>query len=506
MNNKEFDDIIKKKLESLNSGSAVNGWDTFREKWEQSSPSSGIVNSDKKEDPKVDELFDAKVKQNMNGLRMPLNSAHWVRLKAQLEAEALFKKRLFVAKTVEILILAFIVVGILNVMPIQNEIYQIPVFDVPMVEAIQVDKATAEKYQQDTNQKTEERSLISDKFITSLTNVDVGSFFKKEETNTSINFIQNHDSEIKSSIIAPTLNPNSKLLFPFLIEPSQKRNLTQDNFQDQKIDQITSVIQADIPQLMIPNRPIGYPDITLGSIKNKSSENSYLSLAIGPKVNLVNSPFDPVYEIDPYNTLNTNFNISARIHKELGPIEFYAGLGYSKTSYQPKIIEEIYKNQNQQYNQASLENIGFNTFNVPVGVIYNLLDKDNYQIYASAGVDVNLIAQADYEVYDLPAAGFRGAPSTGTKPPLNSGKPEINQRALLSQKEFKNGILNGGSLRDNLYATASIGVGLIKNVSQNTSLFVEPKYSHFISSQGLGPNLDKVHAVSFDLGVRYQLN
>ena len=515
MENKEFDDIIKKKLESLNSGSTDGSWDLFREKWEQSSASSdsGIVDSDEKESDKVDDLFDAKMKQNMRGLRMPFNSVHWVKLKAQLEAEALFKKRLFVAKTVEILMLSLIVVGILNLMPIQNEIYQIPVFDIPMVAAIQVDKATAEKHLAKSIEKSKEHSLVSDRIIEKLANLDVSSLFNKKVNKTSIKSLQEQVPESKTIKIQAILNPNLDLLFPFLLDSKLNEAIIidkQDDHQASGIDNhITSAIQEDITPLMIPYRPLGFPDLTLGAIKSKSTEKSYVSLAIGPKVNLVNSPFDPVYQIDPYNTLNTNFNISAKVHKEIGPLELYAGLGYSKTSYEPLIIEETYKGQNQQFKKASLENIGFNTLNVPVGVKYNILDQDNYQLYASAGVNVNIIAQADYEVYDkniTTGTGSRTESTSSFKPALNSSNPEISQRALLSQKEFKNGILNGGSIRDNLYATASVGIGLIKNVTERTSIFIEPKYSHFISSQGLGPNLDKVHAVSVDLGIRYQLN
>ncbi|MFT4533806.1 MAG: hypothetical protein ACJA1A_000381 [Saprospiraceae bacterium] len=513
MENKEFDNIIKKKLESLNSGGTDDGWELFREKWEQSSVStnSDILDSKEKESVKVDELFDAKMKQNMRGLRMPFNSAHWVKLKALLEAEALFKKRLFVAKTVEILMLALIVVGVLNVMPIQNEIYQIPVFDVPMVAAIQVDKATAEKHQAESIQKSKKQSIVSDRVIKKLTNLDVASLFNTKPKKISIKSNQNHTSKSQNRRLETTLSPNLKLLFPFLKDSEYNKAIFIDHQVSQlpqSLDNsITGVIKKDFSPLILPNRPIGIPDMILGASKDRSDENSYLSLAIGPKINLVNSPFDPVYEIDPYNTLNTNFNITAKVHKEVGPLELYAGLGYSKTSYEPLIIEETYKNQNQQYKQTSLENIGFNTLNVPLGVKYNVLDKDNYQLYASAGVDVNFIAQTEYIVYDIPAtAAELGKSSPAIKSFINSGKPEVNRRTLLSQKEFKRGILDGGQLRDNLYATASIGVGLIRNVSENASLFIEPKYSHFMTSQGLGPNLDKVHSVSVDVGIRYQLN
>ena len=103
MNNKEFDDIIKKKLESLNSDGSEGTWDLFKEKWiKESIPKFGS-----EELSSQDKDLDAKIKTDMQKLRMPFNSKHWIILKEQLELEALFKKKLFVAKSVELLVLAF---------------------------------------------------------------------------------------------------------------------------------------------------------------------------------------------------------------------------------------------------------------------------------------------------------------------------------------------------------------------------------------------------------------
>ena len=109
MDNKEFDDIVKKKLESLNSSSVDDGWEVFKEKWDEDSSQVSDV------DDHQDEDFDAKIKNNLHNLRMPFNSSHWVKLKAKLEAEAIFKKQLFVAKSVEIVALVFMVAIILNI-------------------------------------------------------------------------------------------------------------------------------------------------------------------------------------------------------------------------------------------------------------------------------------------------------------------------------------------------------------------------------------------------------
>ncbi len=502
MNNKEFDDIIKQKLEALDTEGTVDGWELFREKWEQSNipdETDNLANNTDSE-AEVDDVFDAKLKQNMRGLRMPFNSAHWIKLKAQLESEALFKKRLFVAKTVEIIMLSLIVLVILNIWPIQNEIYKMPIHNVPMVDAIQVDKVTAENYASTQKEINLKSTKTINKVKKTISNFALTPFLHKsiDKKGNSSKF-----NNKKSSNIAPIQSEHKidlNQIFPFLND--LENNI--DKKQESKLENlgIAVLLNTEINQIKIPKRPMGYPDMSIGSLKEKKEEKSFVSLGFGPKVNLVNSPFDPVYEIDPYNTLNTNFNISAKVHKEVGPVEIYTGLGYTNTSYRPLIIKEIYQNQKRELNHASLENIKFKIVNIPVGVNHNIIDRENIKLYASAGIDVNVVTHSDYEIYDLPATnqGIR----LGVNPQIE--KTEINSRSLLSQKEFNEGFLQGGSLRDNLYASASVGLGLEKNLSDRTSLYVEPKYSHFITSKGLGPNLDKVHALSIDVGVRFQLN
>lgn len=503
MDNKEFDDIIRERLESLNDVSGGDDWDMFRQKWEErdadTEPNSG--------GGALDESFDAKVKLNMHSLRMPFNSLHWIQLKARLEAEALFRKKLFVAKTVEILMLSLIVIAVLNIWPIQNDIYRIPVYDIPMVAEVQVEKATAEHYEKQANiQEVKTKKAVKEIFkavAPSRQVMEIKNIFKPFRQNTDFTPINN----IKNSV--PNKSKEYKTIkdfhFPFLdIEDQWKENNSE--YRDEAVLFASLVDEGPIDQLDIPKRPVGFPDIVLKPKKINSEENSFVSFSIGPKVNLVNSPFDPVYKIDPYNIVNTNFNIAAKLHKELGPVEIYAGLGYHNTSYKPLIVNELYNDRESQYSETSLENIKFRTFNIPVGVKYNLVERPGFQVYAAAGVDVNLIAETEYQVRDV-KVGNRANPAPS--PPSSFALPQngnVNERSLLSQKEFNSGILDGGALRDNLYASANVGVGFIKTLTSNSSLFVEPKYNHFISSKGIGPNFDKVHGVSIDIGVRFQLN
>ena len=502
MNNKEFDDIIKKKLESLNTEGSDEGWALFKERWNSENASQNI----EEENISEDQLLDDKIKQDMQGLRVPFNSKHWIILKKQLELEALFKKKLFVAKTIELVILAFIVLGILNLWPIQNDIYQIPVYDIPMVDAVPVDKEAAEKHaayersRKASNSKRDQKiSNTAKKIAQTFLPVSVENVSKSE-------LIKNQDASASPEEVFQTETNNGNGVIndgsfeiPFIDNASEIPVQESDVLNAERGLLMASLIPNELEELSIPQRPVGFPDFAVVNKPLKKEEKTYLSFAIGPKMNLVNSPFDPVYGYDPYNTINTNFNISAKIQKEIGPVEVYTGLGYTNTSYVPRLVDEIYEPRAKQFNVATLENIQFKTFNIPVGVKYDIIESKNYEVYAAAGLDMNIIADSDYVIQDLPV---------GSPAPVNPfrGENEINSNAKLSQKEFNKGIFSGGSLRDNLYATASIGLGMNFKVSSGMGLFFEPRYSHFISSTGIGPNEDKVHAISIDLGVRYQLN
>lgn len=502
MDNKEFDDIIKEKLESLSTSETEGAWDLFKEKWDNDSyltPPNTINPSDQ------DAELDAKIKKDMQGLRMPFNSKHWIILKEQLELEALFKKKLFVAKSVELIILAFLVMGILNLWPIQQDYHHIPMYDIAMVASVPVSKESAEKHETLEKAKLAHYTALKEQIYTStkelvgkmVAPIHVTDYDSATKETIDVNRTKEKHPSIKSNLPA---NSNQTII-PFIndLQNGNERAEGVVPFLDQKQLQPMAVLSPSaLEQIETPTRPLGFPDIVL---KNKAldKENTYISFALGPKVNLVNSPFDPVYEFDPYNTITTNFNISAKIQKEIGPIEVYTGLGYTNTSYVPKLVDEIYEPLERQFNVAKLENIQFKTFNIPVGLKYNIIESDKYEVYTTAGIDLNVIADSEYTIQDQPVGRFQPL-----APP--SPKNTVNEKAKLSQKEFNKGILAGGSLKDNLYASASVGFGLNWKVSDNSGLFIEPRYSHYVSSNGIGPNADKVHGVSIDLGFRYQIN
>ena len=508
MNNKEFDDIIKKKLESLNTDGSENAWELFKEKWDNTSGLDSNGSDLSSEDKELDE----KIKTDMQKLRVPFNSKHWIILKEQLELEALFKKKLFVAKSVELLILAFLVLGILNLWPIQKDIYQVPTFDIPMVASVPVDQVTAEKHQLHEENLRAEQKVFNDKIVSTTQDVVRKALQSVEilsnETFSLIKVVDtkeiNSGNSTENKEIDPSTN-NSSIQFPFIDNSDNNAHQIESVIPlvvNYSKGPIASLSQKNIEPLEIPNHPLGFPILVVDNESAENFNNTYFSFALGPKMNLINSPFDPVYEIDPYNTVNTNFNISAKIAKEVGPVELFAGLGYTNTSYAPRLVDEIYEPEPLEslFNVASLENIKFKTFNLPVGVKYNIVESNKYEFYVATGLDLNIIADSEYVIEDKPIGRYPPASAAPSR-----DKP-VNSNSKLSQKEFNKGILRGGSLKDNLYASASVSLGLNWKVSDNSGIFIEPRYSHFISSKGIGPNEDKVHSLSIDIGARYLIN
>ena len=310
MDNKQFDDIIKKKLESLNTTGSEDAWNLFKEKWDSSSLPQNESDLDKMS--QQDQELDAKIKQDLVGLRIPFNSQHWIILKEKLELEAIFKKKLFVAKSIELLVLAFLVLGILNVWPIQNDIYHFPVYDIPMVPSIPVDKATAEKYEtleqsrlQDQQKLFASTKEMLEKSILSAKKINSGNRSDDVQPLPHSNTLPKSNKQINSKLNAV------EGIIPFIPYNAIPNTLSPTDSENEEPGQrpITQIIETKLDALEIPIRPLGYPDIVLNSKSDKAEENTYFSFAVGPKVNLINSPFDPVYGFDPYNTINTNFNI-----------------------------------------------------------------------------------------------------------------------------------------------------------------------------------------------------
>lgn len=269
-------------------------------------------------------------------------------------------------------------------------------------------------------------------------------------------------------------------------------------------DQVTDVPAAEV-SLNTEILPMIFPQpesemaLVLASpfdIRKVQSAQVLLSAYASGDINLINTPFDKLYSLASYNkeALNKSFGV-AIAHKK-GNLELETGLAYASREYQPRIITEPYGQFAGYYFEKSLNKIKYDIASVPLQLKYHILGRSSASIYVMAGVTLNLIAKASYDINEV----------------LISGRPDsgriLEDEARLDEKPFIRGVLNGDKLSDNYFVSAGFGVGVETKLSARTSAYIQPSYNRHILSNGIGigPNKDKIHTSSLQIGIRTAIN
>jgi hypothetical protein len=132
---------------------------------------------------------------------------------------------------------------------------------------------------------------------------------------------------------------------------------------------------------------------------------------------------------------------------------------------------------------------------VPLNVQYHFKNTGNWRFYGLAGASGYFITNVVYEI------AFKREPTFALMAPPSGDET----RTLRDEKEFPQGLLDGGSFSDNFYLAANLGLGVERFISPRWSLFFQPNYHHYLLSQGVGTNKDKFYTLSFHLGTKVSL-
>ena len=166
-----------------------------------------------------------------------------------------------------------------------------------------------------------------------------------------------------------------------------------------------------------------------------------------------------------------------------------SGLAYSEKSYEPKRVLEIYSgNLSDGYYGSYNKGVSADLLTVPLRVTRRLAEGRRLSVQALAGISMNFALSKAYEYKTLYFPGL--APSSQPNP---SATPQLRQEGK--------GLLEGGSLDGNVYATADVGLrGLVK-LNRRFSIYIEPSYRRAISKQGIGVRPAQTHTLALCAGV-----
>ncbi len=481
MFDKEFDDIIKGKLDNYRDYGEVKGWDVLSEKMQLDQELSSV---------EEDLQFDQKITDSLQDFKIPFEVSHWAILAERLEIEHALRMRIFAIKSLEVLILALIIFTYWNVQRFgstqdtnitKSNTVIAQSFDAPTIEV----KTTESNFlHSDIETKSNSTSKRNDEMLPSNEIVKSNSISEQSISSKSKNARMNDFNPSKDILHTKDIVKNT-LAF------AELKKSTLDSKEVDSVNPIAS-LSTENQNLSYQRKQITFQ----GSIIPVHRQNSYKSkwwvkAFVQGDQNFVYSSYDRFYEIAGYETTATGLSGGLLFNKEFANTEFETGLIYSTKSYVPEIINEVYTRSNGFY-QISLKQIFFNVVSIPVNLNVKVFDREQFGLYTSIGASANVVINSNFLIED------RSLPAP-TSPALSESN------AVLDDKPFERGFLEGGSLSNNSYLTMNFGLGAKYNLTEKVGLFGQIGYNYNIFNFGVGPNEDKINNLSVGFGSRVRI-
>ncbi len=493
MTEKKFDDIVKGKLNELTPEGDQGGWSFFESKLEKAENSSTFSDSD----------FDSAVKNQLLSSRPPFKSEHWRQLKSQLKIIEERKNTIFVSKILELaaIFLIFFTFSHLSTKSLETNQKIVPASGLYADSAMSSDEKKSEKPENTAALKSILKEEGVRKFV-SIPSVSVVSKVKKdiiaevdfhanEVKPENVFFTKTKDANSETSADAANIqNENGSLLqYPDITNISGIK-AAENNVS---IEGLTQSLNNLPLELLSSELAISFP-LQPTTVKRKTIFS--VAAWAATDVNLINTPFDKFYSLASYKkeALNNSYGLNFSFKKS--DVEIETGLGYSKRIYQPAKITEAYGVFGENYFEKSLNKISYDVASVPFNIKFHALHSAGWSAYLMAGAAFNLVLNAEYDITETLVRG---------RPPVGRYVPEM---ARLDSKPFIQGVIRGDSFRDNYFATLGFGFGIEKRMFKNTSFYVQPSYFRQVLSAGIGigPNKDKIHTSSLQVGIKTTIN
>lgn len=467
MKDKEFDSILKSKLEGKQSSLNPDHWSKMESSLDQLFP----------EEELEEKAFDQEISDKLKQVNTSYKESHWLSLEKRMAISNAMKTQIFVTKISEISIILLLIFTFFN---------------------LHLDQ----KY----NQRT-----IAEDYATHESEGDLNSHFNSDNilaTASLPNYFEKNNSEFSvetSSINEPepfeVVKPviSEQLFQEKLIINSNQNSLKKPDEIVNRDNTLASITQTPtIKPLLIENKfNVDLPSIANSKItplKDKTKKSVwYLNAYASTDINFINSPFDKIFVAPAYTIQSLGSSAGISISNKRGKVEIEAGLAYSTKSYTPGLTEEkiVYFAEGSATN--TFDHILFNILSVPLNLKIHHLESEKWSFFSSLGITSNLIINAHYDR----SKSFLPAPT-------NTGQRTYESK--FDDKVFSDGILKGGSLNDNFYLSTNVGVGVQYNPLEQLGIFFQPNYNLHVLSGGVGPNEDKLYGLSLQAGLKYVIN
>lgn len=525
----DFDDFIRARMENLETEGEPTGWDLMANRLEEEG--NGTAAADEK-------VMEAVIFEKMSQMETPFQPAHWAKLESQLNEEYRFVNKIIRYKSLELSILFLLIALFVNYYPqtSSNPNHQ----EIPLrTQAIAADienKETTTSNSTDIEGENAERENSKRASKTeSSANASATQHFDTADkqtkkavaqattaTSTPVNANQT-EQVVTSEALPPRIKLLDQLLNEHLtgraISSRQGSYLSQNLGKDSEV-QIKSAVGFDAAstQAFLASLDL-IPDLDI-SPNHATDQQLIDQVKPAPKERVIRFG---VQASSDYNRIITPPTYLAGKNRSLdryalgysGGLTFSwgnkkweveSGLIYSAKKYLPFNLSEIDYSLTEGLSGEGLKSFEYDMVAIPLNIRRHFITDGKWRFYATAGVSLNTVMQADY-FFTSPAQPRPVGPPNSFAPPI---PPNNNgTKAGVDKGAFTKGVFQGGSFSQNSFFTANVGVGLERYISHRTSLYAQPQYQHsflnLVEDGGIGPFQDKINTMRLIFGMRVKL-
>jgi hypothetical protein len=303
--------------------------------------------------------------------------------------------------------------------------------------------------------------------------------------NNQLDRIFSNLSENQSNEEVNKLRPKKGLLE---VEPIQSSSPIVLKMSPVSLESFPEISQ--IPTLASRHIPISTRKIYINNILDFGKW--HLTLLTGLDGDNVFTPAYPRFKVPETIRNSSGFHLGFLLSEGAKRLETGFGFIYAHKEYNAPSVTFIQGSLRDGYTTEQLQKIQLNLLQIPVFTRYNIVHKENWRLYASLGATAQVTLSANYFI---------------VHPGFFPSSVALTGKTNSVYQNLEEGLMQGGTLIDNVYLSMDIGVGAEKMISPRTSLFAQSSYQSFVGhvSKGIGPYNDRISTVSFQSGVRINL-
>ncbi len=499
-----FDQMVQQSLENLDGGKYVAmDWGAMDEKLDA--------------EVHVEDVYlDTVAYGHLKNMETPYNKEHWEIMANRLDEEYAYRRKVMITKSLEAAVILLLIWTAVNFFPFKEiNSTVLPVADSNL--------PTNQYNTNDQNEATAPNNLISENTASTFPNF----------TNTDTQ--QNADSEVIVDEVAPiadasSINSNNLLTIneglsniippaafsrikasPFLSkaasvslkEKEKKYNsaLIAEDFTDEndgileeKLKVQISPLQSLLPSLLSSDE---YEENDYSSIpgifskKKFRTHDVFFSMFSNLNFNYVESDFynDKIREWDVFQRDRYSYGGGFALGFQLKRLMVETGLSYNYVSYRQRAETNIIGSFAKGFAEEQWEDAELNMVQIPLNIKYSFLMRKKWRMYSLTGVSLNVAATNNFN--------FQVEETTATRAPIES--------KIANEAATYKGLLEGGTLYQNSYLTANLGLGIERKFTYRWSLFLQPVYQHYFLFEGLGPNKDRIYTGNVTFGAKVRI-